>query len=736
MDKLFLTILNMSLTGAFVIATICLARLPLKKAPKIISYCLWAVAGFRLVFPFSIESVFGLIPFKAQTIPPDIAVQSIPRIDSGIPFVNNAVSSVLPAATPTAGVNPLQIWITAGAFVWLTGVAVMLIYGVVSFVILKRKMREAAHIDANIYEAGNITSPFVLGVFKPRIYLPIGLSGQERSYILLHEQTHIRRRDHIVKFAAYFILCLHWFNPLAWAAFLLMGVDMELSCDERVLREMGGEIKRDYSLSLLSLATERRVIGGSPLAFGEGGIKERVKNILNFKKTSRVIIVAAVVLVAVLSVGFAVDRVSYAINMEDWEIYDFPDKNFEQVFFECNDTPYNPEYIVISAQLMNNQNIQGLICSSYFTLVKQAGDTWNIVPFADGTGFKTVAHQLENGSSFDYSIRPEMFTDELSEGQYRIVTDIYHHRIEGEVPEKHTVWADFIIDKNAPKQETYEFAIPSEAPIKTYSLENPTERQKLERLSFVNLYGDGTAWLAAPPISSYMLPNCTYDFADGELLIYANIKTEELENAFGIKNGEVIARFTVADDNTLVFGSAAVPLFADVGARYVSPLSTVPKIETKETMPPEKAPRLEISFMEDGLSEQQIQAAQLTTGWHVTGENGEIYGYESDSLHAMQLHDYDDIMLQLYKTGGEIVFRFTDDYLPQSISVQRWNAKYTGDDLTGIWDNGEPIELLENGFSINDDGHDYIYEVYAKWEQGSSWYSFRVDAVGKQPDTQ
>lgn len=187
MDRLFLTILNMSLTGAFVIAAICLARFPLKKAPKIISYCLWAVAGFRLVFPFSIESMFSLIPFKAQTIPPDIAMQSIPRIDSGIPFVNHAVSRILPAATPAASVNPLQIWTTIGAFVWLVGVAAMLIYGVASFAILKRNMSEAAHMKANVYEAKNIKSPFVLGVFKPKIYLPIGLSGQERSYILLHE---------------------------------------------------------------------------------------------------------------------------------------------------------------------------------------------------------------------------------------------------------------------------------------------------------------------------------------------------------------------------------------------------------------------------------------------------------------------------------------------------------------------------------------------------------------------
>jgi len=222
MDQLFLAIVNMSLTGAFVIAAICVARLPLKKAPKIISYCLWAVAGFRLVFPFSIESVFSLIPFKAQTIPSDIAMQAIPRTDSSIPFVNYAVNSVLPAPALGDSVNPLQIWTAIGAWVWIIGVAAMVIYGVVSFFILKRKMNEATNVEANAYEAENIKSPFVLGVFRPRFYLPIGLSEQEKSYIILHEQTHIRRRDHIVKFAAYFVLCLHWFNPLAWVAFLLM----------------------------------------------------------------------------------------------------------------------------------------------------------------------------------------------------------------------------------------------------------------------------------------------------------------------------------------------------------------------------------------------------------------------------------------------------------------------------------------------------------------------------------
>ncbi len=169
----------------------------------------------------------------------------------------------------------------------------------------------AVHVEDNIYEAGNIQSPFVLGIIEPKIYIPPSLKASERKYIILHERTHIRRKDYIIKFAAYFILCLHWFNPLAWVAFLLMGVDMEMSCDERVLKELGGDTKKDYSMLLLSMATDRRIIsGGSPLAFGEGGVKERIKNILNFKKTSRVVIAAAVVLAVVLSVGFALNKVN------------------------------------------------------------------------------------------------------------------------------------------------------------------------------------------------------------------------------------------------------------------------------------------------------------------------------------------------------------------------------------------------------------------------------------------
>jgi hypothetical protein len=181
---------------------------------------------------------------------------------------------------------------------WLTGVAAMLLYAVISYIRLLRRK-------------DSVPSPFVYGFVKPKIYIPDGLSGETLRYVTLHEQTHIKRRDHLIKLFAFAVLCVHWFNPFVWAAFLLMGADMEMSCDERVLRELdcyGKESKKAYSMTLISMATNHRIINGSPLAFGEGGAKERIKNVLNFKKRSRILIIAAIALAAVLTVGFASDR--------------------------------------------------------------------------------------------------------------------------------------------------------------------------------------------------------------------------------------------------------------------------------------------------------------------------------------------------------------------------------------------------------------------------------------------
>jgi len=249
--------------------------------------------------------MFSLLPrdTSAVPIPQDIIYQQKPQINSGIEVVDSFVNETLPAPAVGDSVNPLQIYTEIGAFIWIFGIVVLLVYSLVSVLRLKRQLKNAKLIEQNIYEAKNLKTPFVLGFIRPRIYLPAGLGVEEKSYTLLHEQTHIHRKDHVIKILAFLILSIHWFNPLVWIAFRLMSMDMELSCDERVLKKMDEDIKKPYATSLLSLATDRNILNGSPLAFGEGNVKGRIKNVLNYKKPSFWVVVVSIVAVIVVGVA-------------------------------------------------------------------------------------------------------------------------------------------------------------------------------------------------------------------------------------------------------------------------------------------------------------------------------------------------------------------------------------------------------------------------------------------------
>ncbi|MEG1072549.1 MAG: M56 family metallopeptidase, partial [Oscillospiraceae bacterium] len=284
LETVFLQVLNMSVTGGMVILFVLIARLLLKKAPKIFSYALWSVVLFRLCCPFSFESAMSLLPYKTGITPAGVLYTQTPGVDVGIPAVSAAINAALPVPNLGDSVNPMQIVVAVAAAIWLVGIAVLLIYSVVSLLNLRRRLRDAVHESGNIYTSPSLTSPFVMGLFSPKIYLPASLTARERDYILLHEQTHIKRLDHAVKLFCFFVLCVHWFNPLVWVAFFLCGRDMELSCDEAVIKKLGSDVKKDYSTSLLTLATGRRIVGGTPLAFGEGDTKSRIKNVLNYKK--------------------------------------------------------------------------------------------------------------------------------------------------------------------------------------------------------------------------------------------------------------------------------------------------------------------------------------------------------------------------------------------------------------------------------------------------------------------
>ncbi len=318
MENIFLKVLNMSITSSYVILIIMLIRLNLKKAPKKYSYAMWAVLAFRAVFPVSFKSalsIFNLGFFEnaaVQNYPRPVVnyalgagdFSQIPKMPMGSP-AENAVKSVAPlkiSAINTA--NPLQILTFSLAVIWLLGIAALLIYGVISYFTLYKRLKDAIRIEKNVYKSDKVTTPFVLGIFLPKIYLPFGLEKDDEEYALLHERYHIKRCDHIVKPLAFLILSLHWFNPLFWIAFKLMNNDMEMSCDEFVIA--GKEnIKKNYSTLLVSFAANKRFPRPCPLAFGENGIKTRVKNILSWKKPKTWISVIAGVLVLSVIVACA-----------------------------------------------------------------------------------------------------------------------------------------------------------------------------------------------------------------------------------------------------------------------------------------------------------------------------------------------------------------------------------------------------------------------------------------------
>ena len=304
MQETFIRLLNQSYQAGIVICFIILARFLLKiiKAPKKYAYYLWGIALVRLIFPFSFENIFSLLPKQTQPISTTILYEPIPQIHTGSMLIDRAVNSVLPAAQPVASVNPLQIWIMMAQIVWLSGFLLLLLYTVVSYMKLKYRLVGSLHLKDNIYLADHIEAPFILGLIRPRIYLPSNLQSNEMEYILLHEQAHLKRRDHLVKMIAFLTVSVHWFNPLAWAAFILGCRDMEMSCDDQVMKTSKQDIRKEYTASLLSFSVGRRRLSATPLAFIEGDIKGRIKNVLHYKKPAGIIVMLALAIMIVLAV--------------------------------------------------------------------------------------------------------------------------------------------------------------------------------------------------------------------------------------------------------------------------------------------------------------------------------------------------------------------------------------------------------------------------------------------------
>lgn len=312
MEELFRNLVNLSLTAGWLVLAVLALRLLLRKAPRWSCCLLWGLVALRLICPISLESPFSLIP-SAQPLPQDILYTAAPQIHSGIPALNSAVNPVLQEAlAPAAGAsaNPTQVWAFLLSLIWLAGMIGMLFYALVSTLRLKRRLATATLLEDNIRQSELVASPFVLGLFRPVIYLPYHIAEEDLTYVLAHERTHIRRLDHWWKLLGYVLLSVYWFHPLMWAAYVLFCRDLEGACDEKAIRALNQEERRGYSTALLHCSIRRRPAAPCPLAFGEAGVKSRVKAVMGYKKPAFWIVVIALIACAIAALCFLTSPIS------------------------------------------------------------------------------------------------------------------------------------------------------------------------------------------------------------------------------------------------------------------------------------------------------------------------------------------------------------------------------------------------------------------------------------------
>ena len=306
MTRIFSTLLTMSIGAAWLILIVILLRLLLKQAPKWVNCVLWGFVGLRLVCPFVPESRFSLMPgaFQMQNrygSAADLTLAQTPV--SGGKLSQTVVDGAGAATTGFRGEWIQQI-LSVGSILWLIGVIVLLGYAVYSYLRVRRQVSEAIWLRENLWICDQVKSPFILGLFRPKIYLSSGMEEAQFPYVIAHEQAHLKRGDQWWKPLGFVLLMIHWFNPLVWAAYILFCRDLELACDESAVRDLTLEERKSYSYALLSCSMQRRLVTVCPLAFGEVGVKKRVKEILNYKKPSFWILLAAVAVCVIVAVCF------------------------------------------------------------------------------------------------------------------------------------------------------------------------------------------------------------------------------------------------------------------------------------------------------------------------------------------------------------------------------------------------------------------------------------------------
>ena len=418
MSEIFLKIINMSISASYIVLAVLLLRLLLKKAPKCITVVLWGIVAVRLVCPFSIESVLSLIP-SSEVVSPTIMTDKTPTINTGIPIINSTLNPVISDSfTPNPGdsANPLQVLIPILTAIWIVGMVALLIYTVISYARVRRKIGTAVLYKDNIYQSENVVSPFVLGIIKPKIYLPFNMNEKDMEHVVAHEMSHIRRKDHLWKPLGFLLLTLHWFNPLMWLGYVLLCRDIELACDEKVIKELDHDARADYSQALLTCSVNRRMIAACPLAFGEVGVKDRVKSVFNYKKPAFWIIIVAVVACVAVAVCFLTNPPQKDDDSMSphGEIY----TDYEGVYITIKSIEKNEGGQNIFNVVWHNETSKEVIYGEPYYIERLEGTEW-VDAASEGLAFDGIGLLLRPNSTADKTYSSQRF-DISKSGTYRL----------------------------------------------------------------------------------------------------------------------------------------------------------------------------------------------------------------------------------------------------------------------------------------------------------------------------
>ena len=413
----------MSITASWLVLAVIFLRFILKKAPRAIIVVMWALVGIRLLCPASPQSFFSLVP-STETVPTDIIYSDAPVINSGFAVINSAVNPVISnSLAPNAGnsANPMQIIIFVSSVVWASGIVLMLLYSLVSYLKIYVKVREAAPLDDNIWICDRIPAPFILGVFRPRIYLPSFMSERDKEYVVAHERAHLKRRDYLWKPLGFLILTVYWFNPVLWIAYILLCRDIEAACDEKVIKSMGAEVKKAYSETLINYSVPRKFIAACPVAFGETGVKGRIKAVLNYKKPAFWIIIVSVLVCAVVSVCFLTDPIGEKNELSAEEEVENREKAELDQFIES---------VILSLSGIDSENFG---CASWDILAEEKNeDRTTLYMWALCQEYSFENYLELKASDFN----PIAITYEKTDDGYKLVEYLYLPRSYDEILEK------------------------------------------------------------------------------------------------------------------------------------------------------------------------------------------------------------------------------------------------------------------------------------------------------------